>query len=83
MNSPTNNPRSLATKASWASLGLALASACIFLVFNVVDQISPFDQTRVGVLTGFLPRTVLLLTAVQNCGAGECRGGLILQRTDV
>ena len=25
----------------------------------------------------------LLLTAVQNCGAGECRGGLILQRTDV
>ena len=24
-----------------------------------------------------------MLTAVQNCGAGECRGGLILQRTDV
>ena len=30
-----------------------------------------------------LERLQILLTAVQNCGAGECRGGLILQRTDV
>ena len=28
-------------------------------MFEVLDQVSPFDQTRHGVLTGFLPRTVL------------------------
>ena len=60
MNSPTHRPRSLAAKGSWASLGLALGCAGIFLLFQVVDQLSPFDRERVrGVLTGFLPRAVL------------------------
>ena len=59
MNSSTNSPQLLATKASRVSLGLALGCGCIFLVFKVVEQTSPFDQTRVGVLIGFLPRTGL------------------------
>lgn len=59
MNSPSAQPRSLAAKASWTSLGLALGCAGIFLIFQAVDQLSPFDRTRQGVLTGFLPRTAL------------------------
>jgi len=59
MNLPTDQPRSLSAKASWICLGLALGCACIFLVFSVADQVSPFDQTKHGVLTGFLPRTIL------------------------
>jgi len=61
MNSPTDQPRSLSVKASWASLGLALGCACIFVVFRVVEQMSPFEQTKHGLLTGFLPRTVLFV----------------------
>ena len=59
MNSPTDKPRSLAAKASWASIGLALGCGVMLFIFQVVNQISPFDHTSQGVLTGFLPRTVL------------------------
>ena len=59
MSSPGETLRSAAVKASWASLGLALGCGCAFLIFRMVDQISPFDQTKHGVLTGLLPRTVL------------------------
>ena len=38
MNSPTARPRSLATKASWASLGLAVGCVCAFVVFEVIDE---------------------------------------------
>ena len=59
MNSPTDNRRSNAAKASWASLGLALGCLCLYFVFQQVDQMSPFDRTRQGLLTDFLPRTGL------------------------
>ena len=62
MNSPTDQPQSLAAKASWFCLGLGFGCSSILLLFLVVDQtLSPFDQTRHGVLTGFLPRTVLFV----------------------
>ena len=59
MNTETEQPRSPAAKASWAALVLALGCACGYLISVVVNQISPFDHTKHGVLTGLLPRTVL------------------------
>lgn len=59
MNPPTDRPHSLAVKASWAALGLAFGCAFLFLIFQAVDQMSPFDRTRQGLLTGFLPRSAL------------------------
>lgn len=38
---------------------MALGCAGIFLVFEAMEQVSPFEQTKHGVLTGFLPRTIL------------------------
>jgi hypothetical protein len=59
MNLAPAQPRSLAAKASWVSLGLALGCACAFLVFSVIDEAIGFAHTRQGVLTGFLPRAAL------------------------
>ena len=61
MQSYADKRRSLSVKASWASLGLALGCLCLFVVFRVVDHLSPFEQTKQGLFTGFLPRTVLYL----------------------
>ena len=59
MSVPPDKPLSFAAKASWASLGLALGSACLFLILQMVDQVAPFDRTEQGVLTGLLSRRVL------------------------
>jgi hypothetical protein len=60
MKSPTARPRSLATKASWTSLGLAVGCVCAFIVFEVIDETIGFAQNkRHGLLTGFLPRGAL------------------------
>lgn len=60
MNSPTARPRSLATRASWTSLGLAVRCVCAIVVFEVLDEMIGFAQnTPHGVLTGFLPRGAL------------------------
>lgn len=61
MNSPEAIRGTVAKKSSWTSVGLSLGCAGVFLVFLMMDQMSPFDRTRQGVLTGFLPRTVLFL----------------------
>jgi hypothetical protein len=54
MNTETEQPRSPAAKASWASLVLALGCACCYLICAVVSQNYPFDdQTKHGVLTVF------------------------------
>ena len=52
---------SLAVKASWSSLGLALGGACLFLAFLVFDQVLVYGKDSQGVLTGVLPRAVLCL----------------------
>lgn len=59
MNSSTAQSRSLATRASWTSLGLAVGCVCAFVVFGVLDETIEFAQTPHGVLTGFLPRGAL------------------------
>ena len=60
MNSLTARPRSLATRASWTSLGLAIGCVCAFVVFEVIDETIGFAQnTQRGMLTGFLPRGAL------------------------
>ncbi len=59
MNSPTQQPRSRAVKASLASLGLALGCGFVFLIGQLVNQVFPFEQTPRGLLAGFLPRTGL------------------------
>ena len=59
MNTPADNPRSLAVTASWFSLGLAVGCACGFVAFSVVDQQVSFAHTGQGVLTGVLPRCFL------------------------
>lgn len=59
MTSPTPQPRSRAVKASWASLGLAFGCGFVFLIGQLVNQISPFAQTPRGLLVGFLPRAGL------------------------
>jgi hypothetical protein len=51
--------RTVAVKASWASLGLALGCMCIFFIWQQLDEMSPFNRTKQGVLTGFLPGAVL------------------------
>lgn len=61
MTPPTARPRSLATKASWASLGLAVACVCAFVVFEMIDETIGFatQSPQRGMLTGFLPRGAL------------------------
>ena len=59
MTSPTQQPRSHAVKASWTSLGLAFGCGFVFLIGQLVNQISPFAQTPRGLLAGFLPRAGL------------------------
>ena len=61
MKSSDARPRSLASQTSWLGFTLAIGSTCIFLAFLMIEQVLPFDQTRQGVLTGFLPRTVLVV----------------------
>ncbi len=77
--------RSPAVKASWASLGLALGCACAFLVFQALDAAAPFEQTRQGVLTGIVPRTLLyLLWAGEALAVVAGGAGLVLiRRPDV
>ncbi len=36
-----------------------LGCLCVFYAFQQIDQISPFDRTSQGLLTGFMPRTGL------------------------
>jgi hypothetical protein len=55
----TPNQRSLAVKASWTALVLALGCAGVFLIGQVANQISPFEQSPRGLLTGFVPRAGL------------------------
>ena len=59
MNPPGRVPQSIAAKMSWASLCLALGCLIIFLIFQQVDRMSPFDRTRQGLLTDFRTRTGL------------------------
>lgn len=63
MNSP-EKPSSIAVKASWTSLALCVATACLFAVYLVGDQLSPYDHTGQGVLKGFLPRATLVVVWV-------------------
>ena len=60
MNSPEKTP-SMAVKASWASLALFVASACLFVIFLIGDQLAPYEHTGQGVLKGFLPRATLVV----------------------
>jgi hypothetical protein len=83
MNSPTDKPRSLAARASWASFGLAFGCGLAFLMFQAVNQSSPFDHTRQGVLTGFLPRTILyMLWAGEALAVVVGLGSFLLIRRD-
>ena len=59
MNPLTHKPRPRAAKASWAALGLALGCAGVLLVVQMLDQMLPFERTRQGLLTGYVPRAVL------------------------
>ena len=59
MNLPTDNPQSLAVRASWLAFGLAVGCACGFMIFSAVDEQVSFAHTRHGVLTGLLPRCFL------------------------
>ncbi len=59
VNSPTDKPRSLAVSAFWTALGLAFACAGVFLIGQVTNQISPFEHSPRGLLTGFVPRDSL------------------------
>lgn len=85
MDSPTDQPRSVSVKASWVSLGLALGCICIFLVFLLVEQVSPLDQTRQGVLTGYLPRTILFVLWAGEALAAIVGVGsfLLIRRGDI
>ena len=85
MDSPTHEPQSRATQASWIALGLALGCAGIFLIFQVLDQMSPFERTRQGLLTGFLTRAVLyLLWAGEALAVVTGIGGfLLIRRKDI
>jgi ABC-type Mn2+/Zn2+ transport system permease subunit len=68
MNDPTTQPRSLATKGSWISLGFAIGCGCAFVVFEVIDETIGFaHNTPHGMPTGFLPRSALW---VMWAGAG-------------
>lgn len=60
MSSASRSPYSLTAKASWSSLALALGCICVFGFYLVIDEVSPFDKTRHGVLTGLLPRAALV-----------------------
>ena len=59
MNSPTDPPRSLAAKASWASLGLALGGVCGCFFLQLLNLIARFETNERGLLVGILPRTTL------------------------
>jgi len=54
----------MAAKASWASLAVCFGTACLFGVFLMFDQVSPYDHTGPGVLKGFLPRATLVVVWV-------------------
>ena len=67
---------------------LVLARTCVVCVVPALAAKMPNFISRWVSAHGCLEddRVIfvdIVLTAVQNCGAGECRGGLILQRTDV
>ena len=59
MTSLTDPPRSLATKASWGSLGLALGGVCGCFLLQLLNVIVRFETNQRGLLTGLLPRTAL------------------------
>jgi ABC-type Mn2+/Zn2+ transport system permease subunit len=59
MTAPTHEPRSLAVRASWIALCLALVAAVLFVLWVLGSEASPPDTTSQGVLTGVLPRTFL------------------------
>lgn len=59
MTSPTEEPRSLAVKASWISVGLAIGCAGAFILFSAIDEMIGLAHTRHGILTGSLPRATL------------------------
>ena len=59
MNSPTVPFRSLATKVSWASLGLALGGVCGCFILQLLNQMVRFETNARGLLVGILPRTAL------------------------
>lgn len=52
-------PRSRAVKATWASLGLAFGCGIVFLIGQLVNQISPFEHSPRGLLAGVVPRAIL------------------------
>ena len=54
-------------------------------MFLVVEQGSPFDQTSQGVLTGYLPRAVLVLLWVVEALAAVVGIGsfLVIRREDI
>ncbi len=59
MTSPPQPPRSRAVKATWLSLGLAFGCGLVFLLGQLVNQISPFEHSPRRLLTGFVPRAGL------------------------
>ena len=59
MNSTTHPPRSLAAKASWASLGLVLGGVCGCYFLQLLNLIARFETNERGLLVGILPRTTL------------------------
>lgn len=59
MHSPTDKPRSLAVRASWTALGLGFGCAGVFLIGLFANQISPFEHSPRGLLTGIVPRAGL------------------------
>ena len=85
MKSPDDRPRSLASQASWLGFALATGSTCIFLAFLMIEKVLPFDQTKQGVLTGFLPRTVLVVVWLGETVAAFIgfSSFLIVRRLDV
>jgi hypothetical protein len=85
MSSLTDKPRSLAVKTSWGSIGVALGCVGLFLLFQLVDQAVSFEHTKMGVLTGFLPRAALLLMWGGEALAvlAGAVGFLLIRREDV
>lgn len=81
MSLPNEAPRSVAKNLSWTSLLLAVGGVLCLLTFQAVNQITPYEVTRQGVLIGLIPLVVLcILLGVELLAVGAAAGSVLLIR---